>query len=133
MTMAATMRIMNRTRGTVLGTDVVLADTWWGRLRGFLARPRPAQGEGILLSPCGAVHTFGMRFDLDVIFLDAAGDILALEENMAPWRTSPRVAGSRYVLEVPAGTVQATGTAVGDTCAWTRVERPDRPSLQETP
>jgi hypothetical protein len=127
------MRITNRTRGTVLGTQVRLADTWWGRFRGFLARPRPEPGQGILLSPCGAVHTFGMRFALDVIFLDSGGDILAMEENMVPWRTSSRIPGARYVLEVPAGTIQATGTAVGDTCVWTRVARDDdAPRFQET-
>lgn len=128
--MTAMMRITNRTRGTVLGTEILLADTWWSRLRGFLARPQPLPGEGILLAPCVAVHTFFMRFDLDVIFLNGAGDILAVEERLAPWRTSGRVSGSRYVLEVPAGTVQATGTAVGDTCSWSRVEAP---RLQETP
>ncbi len=131
--MAATMRITNRTRGTLLGTRIHLADTWWSRLRGFLARPRPAPGHGILLFPCVAVHTFGMRFPLDVIFLDSGGDILAMEENMGPWRTSSRISGARYVLEVPAGTIQATGTAVGDTCVWTRAERDDdAPRYQET-
>jgi uncharacterized membrane protein (UPF0127 family) len=123
------LRVTNRTRGTVLGSDIVVADTWWSRLRGFLARPRPEAGEGILLSPCRAVHMWGMRYPLDVIFLDNSGDIVAVEEELRPWRTSSMVPEARYVLEVPAGTVRATGTSVGDRCAWTRNEAP-RP--QET-
>lgn len=113
------MRILNRTRGTLLGSRIELADAWWSRLRGYLGRRRPRMGEGLLLVPCNAVHTFGMRFDLDVIFLDETGGVLEVVQEMAPWSRSPRVPGARYVLEVPAGTVGATGTTVGDTCSWT--------------
>lgn len=108
----------------------MVADTWWSRLRGFLGRPQPEVGEGILLSPCRAVHMWGMSYPLDVIFLDDDGDILAVEEELRPWKRSPMVRKARYVLELPAGTVQATGTAVGDHCAWNRTHAP-RP--QETP
>lgn len=119
--MGATMRIVNRTRGTLLGGRVVLADSWWSRLRGFLMRPEPRRGEGLLLTPCDAIHTWGMDFDLDVVFLDGSGDILSVVEDLPPRRIPPRVRGARYVLEVPSGTVRATGTAVGDRCTWTRV------------
>lgn len=123
---------MNRTRGTLLGTEVRLADSWFGRLRGFLMRPEPRAGEGILLVPCDAIHTWGMTFDLDVIFLNGSGDVLAVEENLPPRKTCGRVHGARYVLEVPAGTIRATGTAVGDTCSWSRVTAPSSLRLQET-
>lgn len=126
------MRIVNRTRGTLLGTNVRLADTWWMRLRGFLFRPEPRAGEGLLLVPCDAIHTFGMSFDLDVIFLDVDGAILATRENIAPGKLSGRVRGARYVLEVPSGTVKATGTAVGDNCSWTRSPAPGTLTLQES-
>lgn len=115
------MRIMNRTRGTLLGTNVRLADTWWLRLRGFLFRPEPRPGEGILLAPCDAVHTWGMTFALDVIFLDGSGQVVRVSESLPPRRMCGRVQGAKYVLEVPAGTVHATGTVVGDAFSWTRV------------
>lgn len=113
------MRIVNRTRCTVLGTKVALADSWWGRFRGYMGRRRgPSPGEGLLLLPCNAVHTFGMRFDVDVIFLDANGDVLHVVPEMKPRRMSSRVPGGRSVLEVPAGTIQRTGTVVGDSFTW---------------
>ena len=118
------MRIVNRTRGTLLGSKVALADTGWTRLRGFLLRPEPRAGEGILLTPCNAIHTWGMRFSLDVIFLDAAGRVLKVIESLPPRTTPGRVPGGRYVLELPTGTIRATGTAVGDACSWTRTSTP---------
>lgn len=118
------MHIANRTRGTVLGSNVRLADTGLGRLRGLLFRPEPRRGEGLLLTPCNAIHTWGMRFSLDVVFLDAAGRVLRVVEKLAPRTTSGRVPGGRYVLELPVGTIEATGTVVGDACAWTRTSNP---------
>jgi uncharacterized protein len=117
------MRIVNLTRGTVLGTRVALADTWWTRFRGFLGGRVPQRGEGILLTPCNAVHTYGMAFALDVVFLGADGGVLHMIPEMAPWRRSPRVAGCRYVLEVPPGTIRQTGTSVGDSFTWTPLKR----------
>ena len=122
------IRIVNLTRGTLLGSRIALADGWWARLRGFLGRERPRRGEGILLAPCNAVHTYGMTFDLDLVFLDNAGEVLAVVEELEPWKKSGRIRRSRYALEVPAGTVRATGTNVGDTFAWT----PANSSLRST-
>jgi hypothetical protein len=119
-----TMQIINRTRGTLLGTKVRLADNWLSRLRGFLLRPEPRKGEGILLTPCNGIHTWGMRFPLDVVFLDGGGTVLEVIEDIPPRKTPKRVPRGRYVLEVPAGTIGATGTTVGDTCTWTRAPAP---------
>ena len=130
MSMGDEMRIVNRTRDTLRGERVALADTWWGRFRGFLGRSRPVEGEGILLSPCNSIHTWWMSFALDVVFLDAGGAVLDVRENLQPWSRPIRVSGARHVLEVPPGTVRATGTAIGDTCAWSRSESLH---LQETP
>lgn len=118
------MRIVNRTRGTLLGTRIELADDWWGRFRGYLGRERPRLGEGILLVPCNAVHMYGMSFPLDVIFLDASGSVLEVLRDMEPWSRSSRVAHARYVLEVPPGTARATGTDVGDALTWSPAFEP---------
>lgn len=123
------VRIENRTKGTLLGESVLLADTWWHRLRGFLGRSRPSAGEGILLSPCNSIHTWWMSFALDVVFLDASGGVLEVREDLQPWSRPIRVSGARHVLEVPVGTVRASGTAIGDACAWSRSESP---RMQET-
>lgn len=118
------MQIKNETRGTVLGRNVELADNAWARLKGFLFRPPPQSGEGILLTPCNAIHMWGVRFPLDVVYLDAGGRVLKVLESLRPWAAPGRVSDGRYVLEVPVGTIEATGTTVGDICSWTRSSTP---------
>lgn len=112
------MKIVNRTQGTLLGSRVVLADTWWQRFRGFLGRREPSTGDGILLAPCTAIHTFGMGFALDVVFLSEEGRVLDVRRGLRPWRTARGKRGTRYVLEIPPGTIDATGTRVGDELSW---------------
>jgi uncharacterized protein len=113
-----TIRVLNRTRGTVLATQVRLADTLLSRFRGFLFRPPPPEGEGILLSPCRAVHMYGVNFALDVVFISEDGRVVASYRDLAPWRRS-RVHGSAlHALELPAGTIRSTDTAVGDQLFW---------------
>lgn len=112
------LRVVNRTRGTVVGSRVDVANGVWSRVRGYLGRPEPTEGEGLLLAPCNAVHMFGMTYPLDVLFLDARGEVVEVVEDLRPWRRSRRVRGARYALEVPAGTIDATGTRVGDELAW---------------
>lgn len=112
------MRIENRTRKTLLGSRVQLAATWWARLRGYIGRSRPKNGDGLLLVPCDGIHTFWMSFPIDVLFLDEKGQVLASAGSLGPWKWGLRVRGARYVLEVPAGTIDASGTQVGDELAW---------------
>jgi hypothetical protein len=112
------MRIENRTRTTVLGSRVTLAASWFSRLRGFLGRPEPLPGEGILLTPCNSIHTFGIQFDLDVLFLDEQGKVLKLIRGLRPWRFTRRVRQAEYVLEVPPGVIHQSGTHVGDLLTW---------------
>lgn len=113
-----TMRIINRTRRTLVGDDVRLVDSWVGRLRGYLGRDRPRKGQGILLFPCKAVHTFGMGFPVDVIFLDHEGRVLEVAANLSPGTHSGPIKEAHYVLEVPPGTVEDTQTRVGDEMTW---------------
>lgn len=110
--------MINSTRDAALGCRIRLADTWWSRLRGFLGRPEPIIGDGILLSPCSRIHTFGMRFAVDVLFLDQVGRVLETFPDFRPWRVTPRIQNSVYALELPVGTISVTGTRVGDRLSW---------------
>ena len=101
-----------------MGSNIQVADTWASRLRGYVGRPAPAEGEGLLLSPCTGIHTLGMGFSIDVLFLDDEGKVLDLIPALRPWRRSRRVSDARYVLELPTGTIKATGTDVGDVLSW---------------
>jgi uncharacterized membrane protein (UPF0127 family) len=112
------MRITNRTRSTLLGSRVEVASTFWSLLRGLIGRPEPKRGEGLLLLRCNCIHTFWMSFDLDVLFLDEKGRVLELLRSLRPWKRTRRVPGARYVLEVPVGTIDASGTQAGDELSW---------------
>lgn len=110
--------VTNRTRGQSLGTRIGVADRWWPRLRGLVARPPLAAGEGLLLVPCAAVHTFGLRYPMDVAFVDAEGAVLAVYHRLAPGRWSRWHGRTAAALELPAGTLATTGTCPGDAIAW---------------
>ena len=116
------IRIVNRSRGTLLGNRIVLVDSWTGRLRGYLGRREPQPGEGMLLVPCNAVHMFGLKFPLDLIFLNQSGVVVETIEDLRPWRRTSRIGNARFALEIPRGTIEASYTRVGDRFAWTSPE-----------
>jgi len=98
----------------VLAGRADLADSFLTRARGLLGRATLAPGDGLVIRPCNAVHTVGMRFPIDVIHLDADSRVLRVVADLRPWRLGPLVRGSRVVVELPAGTTSATGTEQGD-------------------
>ena len=112
--MGARLRATNRSRDTMLVENGSVADTAWTRLRGLLGHKPLLPGEGLLLRGEKAIHTFGMGFAIDVLFLDREGHIKHLIPTMVPLRASPFVGGAVDVLELPAGTIARTGTVLGD-------------------
>lgn len=82
------------------------------RARGLLLRPPLAGDEALLIPRCGAVHTFGMRYAIDVVFLDPLGRVLAVVDALAPWRVAAQ-AGAVAALEMAAGRARAFGICVG--------------------
>ncbi|VCU71583.1 hypothetical protein PIGHUM_03668 [Pigmentiphaga humi] len=89
-----------------------VARTPWQRLRGLLGRPPPAQGEAWWITPCRAVHTIGMSYAIDVVFLDAQGRVLRLVPAMPPWRMAwcPR---AHSVAELAEGEARRLGWQPG--------------------
>ena len=112
------VKVTNVTRGTVVGTDVYFAATWWGRARGWLGHPEPLQGEGLLLSPCKGIHMVGMKYPIDVAFLDPEGKVVATYAALAPWQRTRLHNTAQTALELPQGTLAKTGTVVGDVLTW---------------
>lgn len=110
----AKLRAVNQTRHQVIVTDGVVADTWWARLKGLLGHAPLKTGEGLLLRGENAIHTVGMSFPIDVLFLDKTGKIVYLIPEMGALRFSPFVRQATDVLELPAGIIARTGTTLGD-------------------
>ncbi len=82
------------------------------RLVGLLAGPPIAEDEGLVLEPCDAIHTFAMRFPIDVVFLDRSGRVMRVVERLAPWRIA-WTPGARTVIETAAGTASRIGLVRG--------------------
>ena len=108
------LRVFNRTRRSVLVERGTVASNVWKRLVGLMGCRVFSRGQGLLLKGEQAIHTFGMLLPIDVLYLDGSGRVLRAVNDMAPARLGPIVRGTRDVLELPAGTLAATGTSVGD-------------------
>ena len=106
--------ILNRTRQTVLGERVSVAATTVRRMVGLLGKPRLDPGTGLLIMPSQAIHTVAMHFAIDVLFLDRDWRVVSLRRAMPPFRMTGLHWNARCVLELPAGVIAETSTAVGD-------------------
>lgn len=91
------------------------ANTWLSRLIGLLDRREISEKEGLLLEPCASVHTIGMRFPIDVIFLDKDNKVLKIKENMGLFRFCFAPNGVVKVLELKKGNVKRTGISLEQT------------------
>jgi uncharacterized protein len=107
------MVLVNATRKTVVSDRCHFANTVLKRMVGLLNRRRFARGEGLLLDRCYGVHTFGMRFPIDVLFLDKDLRVIRAVKGLPPYRTSI-VKKAVYVLELPVGALEASRTEEDD-------------------
>ena len=101
-----------RTKQT-LATSVEIAGTRQSRRRGLLGRDRLDEASAMLLAPCTAVHTAGMRFAIDVVFVDRQGYTVKVVRGLRPWRIAI-AAGGRAVIELAAGTLAWGQVLPGD-------------------
>ena len=121
--------VRNVTRGTTVSSRALLARSFWSRLRGLLFRPPLGPGDGLVIEPCAAIHTLGMRYPLDVLFVDRLGRVIGLTEMLTPNRLFAGVRGARQTIELPAGAIKASGTALGDMLRLEHRETAGRPDL----
>lgn len=121
--------ITSGARGSDVCERCVVADRPLARMRGLLGRADLPAGEGVLLSPAGAIHTHFMRFAIDAVFLGRPGagggrTVVALYPALPAWRgLVPLVRGAHGVLELPVGTIAASDTVAGDVIALETIAR----------
>jgi len=101
----------------LLADSADLADTSAKRRTGLLKHTELKPGEGLWIVPCESVHSFFMKFTIDVLYLDRAKKVRGMRANMKPWRLSACLP-AHSVLELPAGTLERTGTQKGDQMAF---------------
>jgi len=119
--------VYNQTREIFLATEVTVANNYFLRLVGLLGKTaRWAQpGKGLWIVPCHGVHTLGMMFPIDLIFLDREKRVIHIEEYVRPFRVSKVIRKAVSVLELPVHTIYRSGTREGDhlEISWLRHER----------
>ena len=106
----------NQTRQAYLATALAIANTHWTRLRGLLGLRSSdfRNGSGLWIVPCHGVHTLGMGFPIDVVYLDGAMTVIHIQDDLRPWRFAPVRTQAASVLELPCRTAAETRTTVGD-------------------
>ena len=106
----------NRTRATSLASALAVADTHWTRLRGLLGVRADdfRNGRGLWILPCHGVHTLGMGFPIDIVYLDRSLTVVHVENELKPWRFAPIRLQATSVLELPSRKAAETGTTIGD-------------------
>jgi len=100
--------------GSILSSQVTVADKPFRRMVGLLGRQSLKEDESLLISPCTAIHTCFMRFPIDAVFLTRELEIVNLHANLPPWRLALGGKGSFCVLELPAGKAARVGLKRGD-------------------
>jgi uncharacterized membrane protein (UPF0127 family) len=108
------MRAVDLTTGEEIAGAVAVARSMPARMKGLLGKKEMNQGDGLLIQPCMGIHTFGMRFAIDVIFFDRTKRIIALLKDLPPNRLTRFYFRAVGVLELPAGTLRKTSAKVGD-------------------
>jgi uncharacterized protein len=105
--------VRNQTRNTILADAAEVADTSEKRRTGLLKHDRLEPGQGLWIVPCESVHSFFMKFAIDLVYLDRNKKVRKVRHRMVPWRVSACLS-AHSILELPAGAVAASGTQKGD-------------------
>jgi uncharacterized protein len=115
------LRVRNETRNTVLASAADVADTSAKRRTGLLKHKSLEPGEGLWITPCESVHTFFMKFAIDLVYLDKNKKVRKVRHAVPPWRLSACLF-AHSTLELPAGAAASSQTEAGDQLVFEKVE-----------
>jgi uncharacterized membrane protein (UPF0127 family) len=123
--------VYNKTRESLIGTEVAVADTYWSRLVGLLGKTRSwvRPGRGLWIVPSRGVHTIGMLFPIDLIYLDRSRQVIHIEEHVRPFGISKVCLKAESVLELPTHTIFRSRTQLGDTLEISKLPPPGESAL----
>jgi len=124
--------VINLTKETWLATKVRKADNFLTRLVGLLKRTNLGPEEALWLMPSRGIHTIGMKFPIDIVFLNKSHHVVGLMAGLAPYRISPVHFNGYSVLELPNGTIKKSRTEIGDQFEISLVETSEIDDLRDT-
>lgn len=114
-------RVTNVTRGKLLADKAERAASFYSRFKGLMGAKSLPMGSALHIEPCNSIHMFFMKFAIDAVFLDRELKVVKILHAMVPWRVSSIYPNARSVLELPAGTAQASDTQEGDVLSFDSV------------
>jgi uncharacterized membrane protein (UPF0127 family) len=116
------MKLVNIDRGFTLAERLDMAVGFWGRLKGLIGTTSLPEGYALMLSPCNSIHTFFMKYGIDVIFIDRNNRVVKILHSVSPNRIGPVAPGAKAAIELKAGSCNKTGTRTGDRLKITAAE-----------
>lgn len=108
------MKIINKTKNTILAEEVRVADTFFKRIKGLLGEKEFKPGKALILKPCNSIHTLFMRFPIDVLFVDKNHRVIKAISYLNPFRITSIYFNTTFTIELPPGTIQSSLTHKGD-------------------
>ncbi|CAM4313050.1 DUF192 domain-containing protein [Lacicoccus alkaliphilus] len=110
------MQLINCTTGSVIASDIKQAHDFWSRFKGLMFKKDMSPDAALHLQPCSSIHTFFMKFDIDVIYVNEENEVVGIEKCLKPGKIGGRFKKARSVIELPAGTLGneiSTGDTIG--------------------
>jgi uncharacterized protein len=108
------MKIVNKTRNCVLAEQAQIADSFLARAKGLLGRDSLPTGQALVITSCRGIHTYFMRFPIDVLFVDKKSHVVGMVHTIEPNKTSPYFWKASFCIEFPAKTLKPSGTDLDD-------------------
>ncbi len=108
------MKLVDRNTGEVIATDIETAYSFWPRFKGLMLRKDMPEGSALHISPCPSIHTFFMKFSIDILYLNRKNEIIGMERALSPGKVGKRFTGGHSVIEFPAGSLHNSAVHVGD-------------------
>ena len=107
-------RIMSDGSDFLLSGNIKTADSFFQKLFGLMFSAPLKEGEGLLIDNCSSIHTFWMRYPIDVLFLDSNNKVIRFFEDLKPFRVTPFIRGAQKTVELKSGSVRACSLKTGD-------------------
>lgn len=109
------MKLINKTTNKVVSENLIIADTFFKRLKGLMFTKELPEKNALLIVPCNEMHTFNMNYSIDVLYLNAENKVIEIVENMKHGKIGKRVKAAVSVVELPRGKVKKLEIKIGQT------------------
>lgn len=107
------MRLVNTNNGQIIAESIEPATTFFARLKGLMFRKQLSDSDGLYLHPCKTIHTFFMKFPIDVLYLDHQWRIVGMDEKLRPGTTGGKFPGAVAVIELKSGSIRGKSIKKG--------------------